>query len=421
MRQEIVDRVRAQISYELQREGPPDGFPKFPDIPRERYTNSEFYALEKELLWPKVWMYVGRVEDVPEAGSYFTWDDAGIPLLIVRGKDLKVRAFYNSCRHRGAPVVREACGKASILRCQYHSWAYDTQGHLVSYPSSRDFVDLIQSERSLGELRCEIFDGWIFVNQDPDALPLVEFLGPVADELQQMDGNNLQFLDKTTYIIEANWKVAIEAFLEVYHFPHIHKPRPDWGMGAFDLDINGAAIDLMRHGQSRMVVPFTKPAQKLRGMKDGLDWDVGFGKDGPFPDIPSANDMVRSTSLAYGVFPNMTIPVEATGFPFLVFWPIDIRTTKFDVIHFAPKWGDGDPPGDWETRLAGFDGITKEDQANMAPIQKSLEAPSNRGIPLNYQERRIWHLHEQVDRVIGAERIPTNLRVPELLADYIVG
>lgn len=131
--------------------------------------------------------------------------------------------------------------------------------------------------------------------------------------------------------------------------------------------------------------------------------------------------LYKRPGLAYGVFPNITIPVEATGFPFLVFWPIDIRTTKFDVIHFAPKWGDGDPPGDWETRLAGFDGITKEDQANMAPIQKSLEASSNRGIPLNYQERRIWHLHEQVDRVIGAERIPTNLRVPELLADYIVG
>ena len=178
-----MDRVREQITYEMQREGPPEGFLRFPDIPRERYTDAEFFALENRFLWPKVWMYVGRVEDVPEEGSYFTWDDAGIPLLIVRGKDLKVWAFSNSCRHRGAPVVSEACGEASILRCQYHSWAYGTQGHLVSYPSRRDFVDLDRNERSLGELRCEIFDGWIFVNQDPDALPLLEFLGPVADEL----------------------------------------------------------------------------------------------------------------------------------------------------------------------------------------------------------------------------------------------
>ena len=142
MRQEIVDRVRQQISFEMQRNGPPEGFPQFPDISRARYTDPEFFALEKQYLWPKVWMYVGRIEDVAEEGSYFTWEDAGVPLLIVRGNDMKVRAFYNSCRHRGAPVVRDACGKASVLRCQYHSWAYDTQGHLVSYPSSRDFVDL---------------------------------------------------------------------------------------------------------------------------------------------------------------------------------------------------------------------------------------------------------------------------------------
>ena len=101
--------------------------------------------------------------------------------MLVRGADRSVRAFYNTCQHRGAPVVREARGTARTLRCQYHSWTYDiTSGSLVDVPDERDFVGLCRDERALVEIGCEVWDGWIFVNQAPDAPPLREHFGAGA-------------------------------------------------------------------------------------------------------------------------------------------------------------------------------------------------------------------------------------------------
>ena len=109
---------------------------------------------------------------------------------------------------------------------------------------------------------------------------------------------------------------------------------------------------------------------------------------------------------------------DGSASPFLLCWPIDKGTTRFDIIHYAPDWGDGEPPEIWKAILAGFDTIIEEDTRNLAPMQRSLDSPGISGIPLNYQERRIWHVHETIDRTIGPERIPEELRVPQLLGPY---
>lgn len=177
-------------------------------------------------------------------------------------------------------------------------------------------------------------------------------------------------------------------------------------------------MGLLPNGCSRMITPFSKSASKLRGMSDWSDWKHFTEPD--FIDIPTINAMVRSTSSAYSLFPNLISPLGGYGFPFLLFWPIDKRTTRLDWIHYAPKDWEGDVlPPHWQKRMDGFDLIMEEDQRNMAPMQRSLESPAMRGVPINYQERRIWHLHEQIDRTIGVERIPEHLRVEQVLAPYI--
>ena len=183
MKQELMDRIREDMRYEFARPGPPEGFPAFPDIPTGRHTSQAFYELEQAHVWPNVWVLAGRENEIPHPGDYLLFDKLGVPLLVIRGRDGVVRCFFNTCRHRGAPVVREAQGNADRLRCQYHSWTYDTAGNLISVPDERDFVDLRRDERALNQVRCEIFGGWIFINQDPDAMPLLEWLGPVAGQL----------------------------------------------------------------------------------------------------------------------------------------------------------------------------------------------------------------------------------------------
>ena len=118
----------------------------------------------------------GRADDMPRPGDYLTFDRLGDPIVIVRGRDSTLRAFANTCQHRGAPVVRDVKGHARTLRCQYHSWSYDIDdGRLVHVPDERDFVDLDKSIRCLPTLRCEVWDGWVFVNHDPQAPPLLQW------------------------------------------------------------------------------------------------------------------------------------------------------------------------------------------------------------------------------------------------------
>jgi hypothetical protein len=153
-------------------------------------------------------------------------------------------------------------------------------------------------------------------------------------------------------------------------------------------------------------------------MTDWADWKHHLNPG--FVDIPAVNDMVRSTSTAYSLFPNLITPLASSGFPFLLFWPLDRGTTRLDWIHYAPKDWDGDTlPPLWQERLAWFDVLMEEDERNMAPMQRSLESPALRGVPINYQERRIWHLHEQIDRTIGIDLIRPEWRVAQVLDPFV--
>jgi phenylpropionate dioxygenase-like ring-hydroxylating dioxygenase large terminal subunit len=411
----LIDRIRDEMRYEFARTGPPDGFPKFHDIPADRYTSDEFWELERAHLWPKVWVIAGRAEDIPDPGDYFTIDDLGMPVIVVRGTDGQVRSFYNTCQHRGAPVVRDERGTARTLRCQYHSWTYDIDdGSLVRVPDQRDFVDLDTTTRCLPTLRCDIWDNWIFVNQDHDAPALLDWLGPIPDQLAELSGPSLRTVARRSEVVPCNWKVTAEAFLEVYHFRHIHSRG-----GESHLDNRGAAMGLLPNGCSRMVTPFSTSSCAAAGMADWADW-IRVEHPG-FVDIGTVNNMVRCTSSAYSIFPNLITPIAAYGFPFITFWPIDKRTTRIDWTHYAPI--DFDPaeglPPVWEKRMENFDLIMAEDFQNMAPMQRSLESPAMSGMPINYQERRIWHFNEQIDRMIGVDRIPSELRVEQLLEPYV--
>lgn len=250
-------------------------------------------------------------------------------------------------------------------------------------------------------------------------MPLLEWLAPIPEQLAELQGPSLQgpslrTVARRSEVVACNWKITAEAFLEVYHFRHIHSRNGDT-----HLDNRGATMGLLPNGSSRMVTPFSKSACAALGMAGWDDWQHHV--EPGFTDIGSVSDMVRSTSAAYSIFPNLITPIAAPGFPFITFWPLDKRTTRIDWTHYAPI--EFEPasglPAQWQRRMDVFDEIMAEDFANLAPMQRSLESPATRGVPINYQERRIWHFHEQVDRMIGVDRIPPVLRVEQLLDRYV--
>lgn len=415
----LVDRIRHDMRYEFARVAPPAGFPAFHDIPTARHTSTEFHDLEQRHLWPNTWVIAARAEDVPAPGDYVTFDNLGVPLLIVRGTDGEIRCFYNTCQHRGAPVVRDTQGSARRLRCQYHSWTYEIDGGtLVSVPDERDFVDLDWEQRCLPQASCDTAAGFVFVNRNPDATPLRDWLGPAWEMLEPFQGERLREVYRESHIVPCNWKVTAEAFLEVYHFRHIHSHD-----GVSVLDNRGAAMGLYPNGHSRMVTPFSRQSIERVGMAAWDDWH--HLDQTPYPTIDGVPAMVDCTSSAVSLFPNAIIPLGRIGFPINLFWPIDKDTTRLEWIYYAlPPDGEDhfDPdqlPEHWQHRRNVYNQIMAEDERNMAPMQRSMESPALRGIPINYQERRIWHLHEEIDRVIGVERIPEELRMQQLLGPFV--
>lgn len=402
---DYIARYKERSGYERDRSGPPDGYPKLPGIPLGRYTDPGFYELEREHLWKRAWLYAAHRSQLPSPGSYLLCDIAGAPVLLVHGDDGVIRAFFNSCRHRGAPVVRDQCGQARMLVCQYHSWGYDLCGNLARVPDERDFVGLQRDELALPPVRCETWGGWIFVNLDHDAISLAEWLHPLPTILPEVAAAPFRHWHTSSKVVHCNWKILAEGFLEVYHARTIHSNTV-----AKSLDGRGAVMSLFDHGHQSMITP--------------LQHEVAIGGRPDRDSLPAfdgATELFFTTNPAHGIFPNLITPLDARGFPFLVFWPEAIDRTRLDIVWFAPDWGDGEHPGKdtWDRRLAAFDLVMEEDYANLEPIQRSMEHAAHGAQVLNYQERRIWHVHAWIDTVIGPERIAESLRVPDLLADWV--
>lgn len=397
----MTARIKDGMMFEAGRTEPPVGFPSLPDIPPARYVDPQFMELEHQGLWKQSWLYAGHDSQIAEPGSWFLTRNTGTPILIVRDLQGEVRAFYNTCRHRGGPLVKEEAGQSRGFVCGYHGWSYALDGKLKSVRDKRDFVDLDFACRSLIPVCCEMLGGWIFINEDPDAKTLIDSLGPLADELRQFELDNLMLVDSRGYDVACNVKVLLDVFLEVYHLKSIHQDTAD----RF-LDHRGTTITLWPQGHSRMITPNRRP-----------DW-VDPGTKG-MPEIPSVTEIPRFNNVSYNIFPNIVMPPTATGIPMLVFWPRTANSMRIECHWFSPRMPAEDLSPLWEARIKNFERILFEDTQFAPQIQESVEGPGFKGIPLNYQERRIYHWHEEVDRRIGLDRVPAEMRVEQVLEDWV--
>jgi hypothetical protein len=138
----------------------------------------------------------------------------------------------------------------------------------------------------------------------------------------------------------------------------------------------------------------------------------------PLPEIPGLHPLFSETNPAYSLFPNLITPLDTIGFPFIFFWPVDAETTDVEWTFYGPPASTPEVEKAWELFIQLFDGVMDEDFMNLAPMQRSLASGALTSIPLSYQERRIYHLHEEIDRIIGPARIPQSLRVTPVLEGF---
>jgi Rieske 2Fe-2S family protein len=192
-------------------------------LPARVYHDPAVFQFEVDAWFRKEWLYIAREEDLPEVGSYIRREVLGENIIIVRGLDEHIRAFYNVCRHRGATIVDQESGRTGGFSCPYHAWTYDLQGQLRQ-PGNTDRLENFRCEDyGLLQIHTATWGGHVFINLDEN--PHTSFGDHLGDFRRHFDRHNLHELKRVraiTYDVESNWKALVENYSECYHCPGVH-------------------------------------------------------------------------------------------------------------------------------------------------------------------------------------------------------
>jgi choline monooxygenase len=193
-------------------------------IPNSWYTSADIYAQEREQVFARSWQVVGRTDQVMSPGSYLTANIAGEPALVVRGEDGVLRAFFNVCRHRAAPILNEECGSVTKLRCRYHGWTYDLAGKLRGAPEFEGVQEFCKDEMGLPPMAVAEWGPFVFVHLTEPCESLHDFLQPLPGWVESRGGfGNLKWYARKSYDLACNWKVYVDNYLDGgYHVNTVH-------------------------------------------------------------------------------------------------------------------------------------------------------------------------------------------------------
>jgi nitrite reductase/ring-hydroxylating ferredoxin subunit len=439
--QELVHRDGRPVPAVFELESP--RFLGDEDIAFDRYTSQAFFDLEMQHMWTRTWQWACREEHVPEAGDYYVYEIGQHSVLIVRDEDQNIRAYVNSCLHRGTKFrAGGADGGFAEIRCPFHGWTWHLNGALKRIPYAWDVPHVAERDFSLPEVAVGLWGGFIFVNMDPEATPLEDYLAPIPEHFA-----NFAMADRFVELhiekeLFCNWKAAKEAFIENYHTQETH---PQLLLGSDD---EGTQYDVFSDHVSRFFCafgvssPLIDPApteqelvdMMLVGDRSVLGDDVVV-QPGETARIVMARvlrktlgeaygcDLGRYTDTEmidvsqYGLFPNMILFPQLSLPMVYRFRPIDNdpSRTLFELLILRPNPDAGAPPAparpvrlaerDSFTTVAGFDQnlgeVYDQDTGNLRAQQEGFFAARKQGETLlNYQEVRIRLLHQTLDRYL---------------------
>jgi choline monooxygenase len=193
-------------------------------LPPYCYWSPEFYAREVERIFLREWLCVGRAEQIPNPGDFFTVELFGRPLIIVRDKSGRIRAHVNSCRHRGTAIA-EGEGHCTAFHCPYHNWTYALSGELLGTPEMEEAIGFDKGQYGLLVVKLETWGGFLFVNFDPTSPPLLTVLGDLPELMRNYRLEEMVCTRRQNYDVACNWKVYVENAMEEYHTPTVHKSQ----------------------------------------------------------------------------------------------------------------------------------------------------------------------------------------------------
>ena len=414
------------------------------DVSRERYFSKDWHDREVEKIWRKTWQMVCRVEDIPNVGNHLVYEIVHDSLIVVRSAPHEIRAYVNSCLHRGT-ILRKEGGTVAKFRCPFHGFTWDLDGKLIAMPGEWDFGHVDTAKMCLPEAKVGTWGGFVFINFDSDCEPLDSYLENLPEHFAGFGLEDRYVAAHVAKIMPCNWKLGMEAFIESYHVPSAHpQVLAYYGDSNTQYDVWSG----VRH-VSRMISMQGLPSPGLKDIPpevtiEHMRRDMPFfgGKpvelgEGDTPrakmaerarerigrstgrDLSALSDTESLDLIEYLLFPNM-VPWGGQSVPVCYrFRPYgdDPERHIMEIMFLFAKNPDGTHPPSAKVTWLGADDkwsdapelgasgmVVDQDSDNLMRIQKGLRASKKPGVTLaNYQESRIRHFHQTLDQYMAAD------------------
>ncbi len=345
-------------------------------LPSSAYLDPTVFEQEKERIFGRTWQLVARADELARVGDLKPATILDEPILITHGLDGTLRGFYNVCRHRAAQVVLSR-GNRKSLQCPYHGWTYGLDGKLQVAREMEGTENFSKADVCLQPVRVDRWGPFIFANLDPQAPALGEILGVIPDEVVAAgyDVDRMEQVERRDYVINCNWKVYVDNYLEGYHVPIAHP-------GLFkELDYDAYRVETFRY--------YSKQHAPIRELKPGEE----IGRDRRYLRLPGSED----NALYYWIFPNTMFNIYQDNMSSNVILPLGVDKTLTIFEWFFAQPGTG--PG-WESMqqtIAFSDEIQQEDIALCEMVQRGLKSRSyDRGRFSALRENGVYHFQALV-------------------------
>ena len=415
------------------------------DVSIDRYVDPAFAKGEFERLWTRTWQFACREEHIPEVGDYYVYDIGSWSFIVTRVTKDEIRAYYNACLHRGTKLrASNTIGNASEFKCSFHGWSWNIDGSNRQVVCPWDFPHVDTATLSLPQVRVERLGGFVFINMDPQAPSLKDYLGREAvSHIEAWKLENRYVYLHVAKRLPSNWKLAIEAFLEAYHVLQTHpQVAVSNGDANSQYDVYGDHVNRFistlgvlsphlygKHTEEDILNQFTLGDSSAltstqRSLNGGTARQVmadmfrNLFEKATNTDLSKVSDSELLDCFSYTLFPNCFL-FPGISLPMVYRFrpdPRDHRSCLYEVLFLRPLPKDGKRPeaaepiflrDDQSFKEAagidpGFGAILDQDTDNLLLQQEGFEATAKRSMTLgNYQEIRIRHFEQAVDKYMA--------------------
>lgn len=384
----------------------------------ERYSSPSFFEREKEAIWKKSWLLIGHQADLQKPGDYFIFDldVVKISILVVRGKDSRIRAFLNYCKHRGAKIRYQCKGSCKALTCSFHGWVYDFEGKLIDVPLEEQFAPLPKNELRLTPINIGIWGGFIFANLDPNpSCSLEDYLKPLPVPLREYFQNeDWRWAFGYKGYFNCNWKIMVDVQSEGHHANSLHKRTITAAFEADDIPTTVYPNSIGITSRLELYVPNWSSKNSIRlneiariagkfshaAMYTKADSASLLDK---YPGAVNSRNSERWVFDAYTIFPNVVMFPMRDQILLQRCWPVSPNRTLWEINHFFV----GQPKnfGEYFSREQGilqeWDTVT-EDMTTVGGIHDSFQSGAVDGMYLSDWEAGVRNFERRISAVVEA-------------------